>query len=563
MDCPPLARQPVLSESPLAPLAWLPYLWSRVLFPGPSSAPPQRWLWWPLLALLVGPGLLLYPSLAFPLLEPDESRYAQIPYEMIVRGDYLVPRLQGQPYLDKPPLFYWLVACSYRLFGIHQAAARLVPALAVHGCVLLAYFFGRRWLGGPAAFRGALFLALAPGLVTMGRMLLLDSLLTFWTTLALFAAFEARRGAGLHRGWWLVAAAACGLAILAKGPVALLLVLPPLWLYRILSGRSCPVSLGGWLAFALLVAGIALPWYGALCWQVPGFLRYFLWEHHFLRFLTPFAHAHGVWFYGPVLLLGLLPATPWLVSFLRFLLSGEEAAAHHRPAELGFLLLAGGWCVFFFTLSTGKLPTYILPAFPPLALALGHYLAQERWARARSPWLVAGLAFGTLAFVHHAALPWYADYRSPQRRSGAVRRFCADPDMPVVCYPRNCDSIAFALGRADLGSFRSKDIEDLRTFVRTRPRTVLLCTHRHSLRGLKQLLPPEVKVVEEAHFGLTPIPGVPKRWMNLLARLMGETALGLCDVAVVEAPPPYPANPPDCRQVNLLRTDRHDAEREN
>src|SRR5262249_1877345 len=95
---------------PRSPLAWLPFLWSRVLFPAADRPTVERWRWLSVFVLLLGPAVLLYPSLSFPLIEPDESRYAQIPYEMLHSGDYLVPRLQGEPYLDKPPLFYWLVA---------------------------------------------------------------------------------------------------------------------------------------------------------------------------------------------------------------------------------------------------------------------------------------------------------------------------------------------------------------------------------------------------------------------------------------------------------------------
>ena len=135
------------------------------------------------------------------------------------------------------------------------------------------------------------------------------------------------------------------------------------------------------------------------------------------------------------------------------------------------------------------------------------------------------------------AVPWYARYRSPTSKPEAVLALCADPDAAVVCYPRNCDSVAFYLGRDDLRCYRSKDIEDLRTLVRIQPRTVILCTHRHSLQGLKQLLPPEVRIVEEHRMGLADIPGVPKSVMKPLAKLMGETALGLCDLAVVEFPP--------------------------
>src|SRR5579872_4771772 len=132
--------------------AWIPYLWSHVLFPGRSSARIEPVRAASLLLLLVLPALLLYPCMAFRLLEPDEGRYAEIPREMLARGDWLVPQLQGQPYLDKPPLVYWLVMLSYRVCGVHDWSARLVPALAVHGCIVLTYLFGRRWMSERAAF---------------------------------------------------------------------------------------------------------------------------------------------------------------------------------------------------------------------------------------------------------------------------------------------------------------------------------------------------------------------------------------------------------------------------
>ena len=143
---------------PRSLFAWPTFLWSRVLFRGdrPGGDEPRRSPLLQLLVLLFVPALLLYPCLSFPLIEPDESRYAEIPREMLQRGDWITPRLQGEPYLEKPPLLYWLTAVSYRLFGVHDWAARLPPALAVHGSVLVLYFFGRRLFGERAAFRGAL-----------------------------------------------------------------------------------------------------------------------------------------------------------------------------------------------------------------------------------------------------------------------------------------------------------------------------------------------------------------------------------------------------------------------
>src|SRR4029077_21163391 len=119
-------------------LAFLPFLWSRVLFAGtmPAQTGASRKAW---LFLILVPALLLYPCLSFHLFEPDEGRYAEIPREMLARGDWVVPYLQGPPYLDKPPLFYWLVMGSYALCGVHDWAARLIPALAIHGCILVLY----------------------------------------------------------------------------------------------------------------------------------------------------------------------------------------------------------------------------------------------------------------------------------------------------------------------------------------------------------------------------------------------------------------------------------------
>ena len=518
---------------PRSLIAWPAFLWSRVLFPGDRPASePIRLI--PLLILLFLPALLLYPCLSFALFEPDESRYAEVPREMLQRGDWVTPRLDGEAYLEKPPLLYWLTAISYEVFGVHDWAARLPPALAVHGTIFLVYFFGRRIFGDRAAFRGALVLSLAPGFVAIGRLLLIDGVLTFCTTLALFAAFEAVRGGRLRWGWWLLAAVACGLGVLAKGPVALVLLAGPLALHRWLTARPLPVTRGAVAAFLGVAAGLSLPWYAALCFRVRDFAYIFFWEHNVLRFLTPFAHERGVWFYGPVLLLGMLPASLLLLPFLRFLGSSDEATARRRPPELGFLLLAGGWCVLFFTLSVSKLPTYILPAFPPLALAFGWFLTNTAWDRSRWPAAVAVAAFLLLAGFQNVVVPWYADYRSPMHRPDEVRRLCADRSVPVVCYPRECDSVAFYLGRDDVHAYRSKDIDDLRALVRAQPRTVILGTHRHSRLALHQLLPADVRIVEEVHVGLDNLPGVPPAAMKVLAVLMGETALGLSDLTVVE-----------------------------
>jgi 4-amino-4-deoxy-L-arabinose transferase-like glycosyltransferase len=509
---------------PRSLLACLPFIWSRVLFPG-TVAPATRLRWRALLILIAVPGLLLYPCLSFHLFEPDEGRYAEVPREMLARGEWVIPYLQGEPYLDKPPLFYWLVMLSYRAFGIHDWSARLVPALAIHGCVLVTYLLGRRMLGERAAFWGALALGLAPGFISMGRLLVLDGLLTFWVVLSLFAAFEAVRGQRLRWEWWLLAAVACGLGVLTKGPIAVLLLVPPLWLHARLTGKALHT---GWLANLALVAvilAVALPWYLALTLRRPQFAAYFLWEHNVVRFLSPFDHLEPFWYYGPILLAGFLPGTLLLVPFLRYLLSGRSNVAQRRCPELGFVLLAGGWCVLFFTLSGCKLPTYILPAFPLLALALGYYLAGSRWEQSRWTAAAVGAAIVLLGLAHFAAVPWYAHYHSPWSRPDAVQRYCADPRTPVVCYPRNCDSVSFYLSRDDLRSYRSKETPEMIAFLMQQPRTVMLFTHRHALKTLQMILPPELQLTDE-----TPLCHSVKR----------EPVEGLCYMAIVQRRGPRP-----------------------
>jgi 4-amino-4-deoxy-L-arabinose transferase-like glycosyltransferase len=434
------------------------------------------------------------------LFEPDEGRYAEIPREMLARGEWVVPYLQGEPYLDKPPLFYWLVMGSYQLLGVHDWSARLVPALAVHGCVLLTYLLGRRRLGERAAFAGALLLGLAPGFISVGRLLVLDGLLALWVTLSLFAALEAVDAGRLRGRWWALAAAACGLGVLTKGPVALALLVPPLVAYRWLGGRCCRVGRGAILAFAGVVLLINLPWYVAAGWRLPGFASYFFWRHNVMRFLTPFDHQQPVWYYGPIVLAGLLPGSLLAVPWWRFLGSADPEAARCRCPALGFLLLAGGWCVLFFSLSGSKLPTYVLPAFPPIALALGYYVARSRWHRSPAAATGLGLTAVLLAAAHYVGVPWYSRFHSPMSQALVVRNYCGDPETPVVCYPRNCDSVAFYLGRDDFRSYRSKETADLVEFLRRQPRTVVLFTHRHSPDGLRGALPAGVSLT-----GLTPV----------------------------------------------------------
>jgi dolichol-phosphate mannosyltransferase len=164
------------------------------------------------------------------------------------------------------------------------------------------------------------------------------------------------------------------MGLLTKGPVALVLITTPLLLYTFLEPRCVRPSWPSWFFFVLVSTALAAPWYVAVMFQVPEFAYTFFWRHHVERFLTPFDHEKPAWFYLPGLLAGILPWTLLLPGFLRYLSRRSRRSSNRRPAALGLILLSSLLCLVFFSASGCKRPTYILPAMPPLALALGCYL---------------------------------------------------------------------------------------------------------------------------------------------------------------------------------------------
>src|SRR5205807_772295 len=255
----------------------------------------------------------------------------------------------------------------------HDWAARLVPSGACFLTVILCYFWGRTVAGQRAAFAGAMMLCLSARFVYLGRLLTMNSLLCLCVAAALAAAHTALGGPSLRRRWWLFSAGACALGLLTKGPVVLFLVGVPVLAYQALDARAARLRLLDWVAYLAVAVGIVSPWYLSLALAEPDFLRYFFWKHNLVRYLSPFDHIKPVWFYLPQLLLGMLPWSLLLIPLARFLARRNGPEAAHRPAALGFFMLASLWCLLFYSLSGSKRAGYILPAMPFLALALGSY----------------------------------------------------------------------------------------------------------------------------------------------------------------------------------------------
>jgi len=497
--------------------------------------------------------LVCFTQFRSPLQEPQEARYAEIPRQMLAEGRFIVPVLHGQAYYDKPPLFYWLVMGSYRLFGVHDWAARLAAGATAFLCVLVVHAWGRRTVGERAAVLGAVLLCLSPRFVQLARMVTMDGLLCLCVVAAWAAASIALRQASggreppAGRGWWLLSALACGLGLLTKGPVALVLVLVPVlawsWLERA-TRRPTPGMLAAYLAVSL---GCAAPWFVAVALRDSSFLEYFFWRHHVERYVDPFDHAEPYWYYLPELLGGMLPWTLLLPGALRAGVRGDGPG-------LRCGLVAALWCVGFFSLAGCKRAFYILPAMPALALALGSYLDQliPAGASAADGWrqlathrtalafrlllvtlllgvggaltatisglltppvgvlaIGAMLAGGASALVAGKRQRWQtswmpcclamtllvlasAQYLLPSyARRFSLRGQIAEharKDVPVYSYPRRWDSVSFYLQRGDVQSFTPDLLPQLLEKLTQQPEALLFIKAKQN--ALVPCLPP-------------------------------------------------------------------------
>jgi 4-amino-4-deoxy-L-arabinose transferase-like glycosyltransferase len=208
----------------------------------------------------------------------------------------------------------------------------------------------------------------------MSRMLTMDGLLSLFVLAAWLSGHRALTSPSSSGRYGVLAAIACGLGILTKGPVALILAASPLAAYRMLDRRSAPVGYRRAAVFAFVVLAVAAPWYIAAAWRAPGFLGDFLYQHNFLRYVTPFDHEEPFWYYGPLLFVGMMPWTLLWLPLLRGIVGTPAMARRKRPAAMGLFILAFAFSFIFYSLAGCKRPGYILPAMPPLALALGCYL---------------------------------------------------------------------------------------------------------------------------------------------------------------------------------------------
>ena len=239
----------------------------------------------------------------------------------------------------------------------------------------LSFWWGNRTLGFRAGLAGAFILCLSARFLYQSRMITTDGLLCLCVVAAWALGQRAGRRGRPEFMWCALSAIACGLGVLTKGPVALALIIVPLFVHQMLCKRTFRQMLRFFLPYLAIALGLAAPWFAIMAWRDPIFLREFFWTHHVvMRFLRPL-HEEPAWFYVPALLVGMLPWTLLLPAVVKsvFRSSGPE----DRPAELRYVLLCCLWCLVFFSTASCKRIGYILPAMPTLALALGHALDRQ------------------------------------------------------------------------------------------------------------------------------------------------------------------------------------------
>jgi 4-amino-4-deoxy-L-arabinose transferase-like glycosyltransferase len=318
---------------------------------------------------------------AIGLIGPDEPRYAWIARAMAETGDWVTPRLYGEPWFEKPVLYYWGAALSFKLFGVSDAAARLPSALSALLATLATAWLALRAYGAETARWLLLLLPTTVGMIGFSHAAATD--MPFAAMLTIAMVFGARllgllpESSSPDAHPWLTSSISfnalalgffLGLAMLAKGPAAIVLSGGAVLTWATFTKRwrdafRClhPISIATFCV-------TALPWYILCARRNPDFFRIFIIEHNFKRYLTPeFQHIQPFWFYIPVVLIAFVP---WTLVLLWGLAPAISISFRNRRASsLAFFLLSYVvFCLVFFSASQSKLPGYILPAIPPIAV---------------------------------------------------------------------------------------------------------------------------------------------------------------------------------------------------
>lgn len=355
------------------------------------------------------------------LLPTDEGRYAEIAREMVASDDWVTIRYNGLKYFEKPPLQLWMTALAFEAFGLGEWQARLWTAFSGAAGLIVTAFAARRWFGTRVGVLTALVLLAAPGWNVGGHFASLDmalsSALAFVLAAVLFAQHP-EASARSSRNWMLVAWAAAAVAVLTKGPIGIVLPGLVLIVYCIAARDFTIVArlrIGSGL---LLMLAIAAPWFVLVSSRNPEFARFFFIHEHWDRYVTTVHHRDAAWWYFiPQLLIDFLPwlGLSWAIA--------KDVRTRDSVVGLRPVLLLASWAAtifVFFSFSSSKLPGYILPIFPALAILAARALDRSSPAQWRRH-VLAALVLTTTAAV--LATPILTRLGSPSTPNALFRHF--------------------------------------------------------------------------------------------------------------------------------------------
>jgi 4-amino-4-deoxy-L-arabinose transferase-like glycosyltransferase len=409
------------------------------------AAPSALLRWWLLIVVIA---LSIHLG-GFPLLDPDEGRNAEVGREMAATNDYVMPRLDGLPYLDKPIVYFAAEAAAMEVLGPTEVAARLPAFLfTIAGAAFLWWFARRVWGSDEACIAAIVFLA-TPLAVAFSRTVIFDAALALFITMATaFFYLACEDGA---RKWAALAWLSIGVGVITKGPVAIALPLLVAIPYAIWRKRFR--ALWSWIGLALFIAAIA-PWVWAISRAIPDFLHYVLVTETAQRLATKALKRTGPpWYFIPYLLAG---ALPWSIVLL-----GSPRAIDRRDRSTIYLLLWIAIPFIFFSISQSKRPQYILPLMAPIALLVARIWHNAR-VGARAAAIVL-LVFGLALVIapHFVHIP--AEYSDAARLSaisigitfmlGGALAFVRNRDVvlialsiPIIAIPLAANPMMRAIG---------------------------------------------------------------------------------------------------------------------
>lgn len=339
------------------------------------------------------------------LLIPDEGRYSEIAREMLARGDYITPHLNGIIFLDKPILFYWLEALSIKLFGLQEWSLRLWPALfGIAGCLMM-YIAGCLLFSRRAGILAALILSTTILYFLSAHYVNMDLEVAVWVSAALLSFIVSMQHD--NKKFLLLAYVFSGLAVLTKGLIGIVIPALVIGLWGVCLKRwnlLFKIYLPAGLSIVLIIAA---PWYILAQRATPDFFHYFFVTQHFSRFLTHDFNGHqAFWFYLPVVLIGFFPWSVFLFQMLIKKIPEVWKDAKKYSSDL-FLLLWTLVIFLFFSWPPSKIMGYILPIFPAMALLVGSYL-DDTWDRFSRMGIFIFIILASLIALSLFGLVYYA-----------------------------------------------------------------------------------------------------------------------------------------------------------